>query len=194
MNPRTLRRRGERGIVMIVALIVLVVMALAGVTMLRQLSSGVSIAGNVAFKENATSVADSGTEAARAWFTLPANNQAVLSNDNAAAGYYSSWTANDDPSTFDWAGGSVEVPAALNAGTGNQVRYIIHRLCATAGMLPNDPAQRCSDAIGKNIGPSHVGGSYGNLPITPPPKPFFRMTTRVDGPRNTVSYIQVVMH
>lgn len=192
MSKRVLRRSGERGIVMIVALIVLVVMALAGVTMLRQLSSGVSIAGNVSFKENATSAADSGTEAARAWYM--ARDQAVLSNDNTAAGYYSSWSASDDPSTFDWAGGSVEVNPALNAGTGNTVRYIIHRLCASAGVLPNDPAQRCSDAVGKNTGPSHVGGSYGNLPITPPPKPFFRFTTRVDGPRNTVSYIQVLMH
>ena len=37
-------------------------MTLAGLALLRQMGAGTSIAGNVAFKENATSVADRGTE------------------------------------------------------------------------------------------------------------------------------------
>ena len=49
-----------------VALIVLIIMTLAGLALLRQMGAGVSIAGNIAFKENATSVADRGTEVAYA--------------------------------------------------------------------------------------------------------------------------------
>ena len=56
--------RRERGVVLFVALIVLIVMTLAGLALLRQMAPASSIAGNIAFKENATSVADRGTEVA----------------------------------------------------------------------------------------------------------------------------------
>ena len=48
-------RRGQRGVVLFVALIVLIVMTLAGLALLRQMGAGTSIAGNLAFKENASS-------------------------------------------------------------------------------------------------------------------------------------------
>ena len=69
MKPRLHRtaQRLQRGVVLFVALIVLIIMTLAGLALLRQMGVGTSIAGNVAFKENATSVADRGTEVARAW-------------------------------------------------------------------------------------------------------------------------------
>jgi Tfp pilus assembly protein PilX len=60
-------RQAQRGVVMWVALVVLIVMSLAGLAMLRQMGAGVSIAGNIAFKENATSSADAGTEVGRQW-------------------------------------------------------------------------------------------------------------------------------
>ena len=43
----------QRGIVLVVALIVLVVMALVGLGMMRQTTSGVSIAGNVSMRQSA---------------------------------------------------------------------------------------------------------------------------------------------
>src|ERR1700712_1198303 len=81
--------RRERGVVLFVALIVLIVMTLAGLALLRQMGAGTSIAGNVAFKESATSVADRGTEFARKWIT---DNYSSNATDAFAAGYYSSWT------------------------------------------------------------------------------------------------------
>ena len=55
-----MRQTKQRGIVLFIALIVLVAMTLAGIAMFRQIGSGVIIAGNIAFRENATSVADLG--------------------------------------------------------------------------------------------------------------------------------------
>jgi type IV pilus assembly protein PilX len=179
----------ESGVVLFVALIVLIVMTLAGLAMMRQMGAGVSIAGNMAFKENATSVADSGTEAARAWF-VP-QTALALSSDSPTNGYYSSWGTSIDPTMFDWSAGH-SVAVTLDAGTGNSVRYVIHRLCAFAGRTPDDPTQRCSDSVASNAGSTKGGGSYGGIPLTPVAQPFFRVTTRVEGPRNTVSYIQVV--
>ena len=85
MKPRLLRasRRRQHGVVLFVALIVLIIMTLAGLALLRQMGVGTSIAGNVAFKENATSVADRGTEAARAWLIA---NLGIIANDSTADG------------------------------------------------------------------------------------------------------------
>ena len=92
------RRQG--GVVLFVALIVLIVMTLAGLALLRQMGVGTSIAGNVAFKENATSVADRGTEVARQWIR---DNSAITALDSFSPnGYHSSWTGDVDPTTFDW--------------------------------------------------------------------------------------------
>lgn len=169
-----------------VAIIVLVAMTLAGLAMMRQMGVGTSIAGNVAFKENATSVADRGTEWARQWLTL---NQAALNNDNLPAGYHSSWAASVDPTTFDWSpAGSFQLPAEV----GNVASVYIERLCATPNLSALAPTQVCSDKpVG--TGPSRGGGAYPSVLPPTPPQPYFRVTTRVDGPRNTRSYTQVLM-
>ena len=173
----------QRGVVMWVALIVLVVMTLAGLAMLRQMGGGVSIAGNLAFKENATSVADSGTEVAREWL-----RSAPTEADDIAAGFYAEWGTLLDPAAFDWTNHSV--PVALDAGTNNGVRYIIHRLCQIPGPV-DAPTQRCSDVEQSN-GDSKAAVGYEPV-ATPLPTAFFRVTVRVQGPRNTVSYTQVVL-
>ncbi len=194
-QPRRLGK-AEEGVVLIVALIVLVVMTLAGLAMMRQAGSGMSIAGNLAFKENATSAADSGTEAGRTFLINPTNTQALLSSDDHAVGsgngYYASWGSTDavDPSAFPW-DNAVQLPTD---STGNTVSYLIHRLCQQQNLLPDAPGQRCSDAPSKDPGSGKGPFSYGSSgPPPPPPTPFFRITTKVDGPRKTVSYVQVLV-
>lgn len=177
---------------MYVALIVLIAMTIAGVAMMRQMSTGVSVAGNLAFKQNATSVGDLGIEKARDWIVNPVN-AAALDSDSSANGYYSSWNGGAtpagsvEPKEFNWNDGSKLVTS--DDGTGNEVRYIIHRLCKIAGKPPNESSQQCTDS-GKNVSVDKGGSS---TPPTRPPQPYFRVTARVLGPRNTVSYIQVVL-
>ena len=185
--PRFDSARGQQGIVLFVALIVLIAMTLAGLAMMRQMGVGLSIAGNVAFKENATSVADSGTEFARGWI---ATHQAILNNDKVDEGYHSSWAASVDPKTFDWTVGAGAVALAPEAG--NVALVYIERLCATPNISATAATQVCSDKpVG--TGPSRGGGSYPSVIPPTPPQPYFRVTTRVDGPRNTRSYTQVLM-
>jgi type IV pilus assembly protein PilX len=173
--------RGQRGVVMFVALVVLVVMTLAGLAMLRQMGGTVSIAGNVAFKQSATAVADAGTEAGRAWLVSPLSNRDL---DSPANGYFSSWSASVNPDTFNWA--AAPVAAAANA-SGFTVRYIVHRLCAIPNVASTAPAQKCSEEKGKEVIDKGTGEHFPGVP-----QPYFRVTTRVEGPRNTVSYTQVV--
>ncbi len=189
--------RHERGVVLWVAIIVLVAMTLAGLAMMRQMSAGTSIAGNIAFKESATSVADRGAEKARVWLT---NNPSLVNNDNFAAGYHSSWAASVDPSTFNWAQ-AVDLSDPLldplqpnldPGQTGNAALMYIERLCLTPNLPALDPVQVCSDKPGGN-NTSRGGASYPTGIPPPPPQVYYRVTTRVDGPRNTRSYTQVLM-
>ena len=184
IHTRTFHRASpvsaQRGIVMFVALAVLILMTLAGLAMLRQMGGSVSIAGNLAFKQTATSVADVGTEAARAWFTTPGRK---LESDSVSDGYYSTWSTNVDPTTFPWS----TAPSVSDGATGNTVQYITHRLCQLAKDA-NAPSQQCSSEGGG--GSDKGGGGPGGFATLT--SPYFRVTSKVTGPRNTVSYIQVV--
>lgn len=195
------KRSRQQGVVMYVALVVLVVMTLAGLAMMRQMGSGVSIAGNLAFKENATSVADFGTESAINWLVL----NAVASNNDVLVGtvYFSSWMGGvglpagtalgANPSGADWVATWNAAPLSA-AIAGNTVQYVIHRLCQVPGLAPSNPGQRCTDSGNPNAGASKGGIHGGEASFTPAPQPYYRLTARVNGPRNTVSYTQVVFN
>ena len=192
-------KRSQRGVVLFVAMIVLVVMALAGVAMVRQSGSGLSIAGNLAFKQSATSTGDFGTEAAVNWW-LPLRGTATLNIDNAAEGYYSNWGAagaprlSGDPSTYDWNTLAKKVVVDDGTRAGNQVSYIIERLCLNPGMNPEDPAQICvktppSGGVNKSTTTQHYPMSDGDDRLVV----HYRISTQIVGPKRTLSYIQVMV-
>lgn len=193
IHPKSGRSR-QRGVVLFVAVIVLIVMTLAGIALLRQMGVGTSIAGNVAFKESATSVADRGSEAARKWIN---DNAAATANDSFTDGYYSSWTGpwgtSVDPSTFTWTDTNSRLLTDDDAQTGNQTRIIIQRLCAVANSPANDPGQTCSSSSAANQGQSQGGVSYGSPTQPPQAAPYYRVTAKVTGVRGTVSYTQVIL-
>jgi Tfp pilus assembly protein PilX len=200
--------RRERGVVLFIALIILVAMALAGIALIRSVDTNVIVAGNIAFKQGATAAGDQGVEAARQWLI---DNKSALNNDSLVAGtsaYYSNWQQNldltaTDPNKpdFDWNGVAKEVIA--DDGAGNRVRYVIHRLCADPNVAPaSTTCVRVSAASG---GATSRGGEYGgrrgyeaggesggfNLASA---LVFYRVTVRIDAPRNTVSYVQALMY
>jgi type IV pilus assembly protein PilX len=187
-------RGRQRGVVLFVALIVLIIMTLAGIALLRQMGIGTSIAGNVAFKESATSVADRGTEFARSWITA---NYATNATDSFTDGYYSSWTgpwgSSVDPSTFVWTDTNSRLLTDDDAQTGNVARIIIQRLCAVANLPSNDSAQNCSSSSAANQGQSQGGASYGTGSSSLQAAPYYRVTSKVIGVRGTVSYTQVIL-
>jgi type IV pilus assembly protein PilX len=192
-STKAATHREQRGVVMFVALVVLIVMTLAGLAMLRQMSSGTSIAGNIAFKQGTTAVADAGIEAGRAWLGA---NPGLLENNKADQGYYATWVVADvNPTSAAWKAMWDASPDVLATSAGT-VKYVIQRLCSQAGPSFGG-AQQCSDSIPASVGGESKGGGDGygggggfkNLPT-----PFYRVTARVAGPRNTVSYTQVVLN
>lgn len=192
-------KRGQRGVVLFVAMIVLVVMALAGLAMVRQSGSGLSIAGNLAFKQSATSTGDYGTEAALNWWN-PLKNTVALDTNVPAEGYYSDWGAatqrlQGDPSLWDWNLLTPKVVADDTTRAGNEVSYIIERLCLTPGLNPADPAQLCVKT--PPAGGGDQSGTCQHYPSSCGEDRFFvhyRISTRIRGPKQTLSYIQVMVH
>lgn len=194
MNARIANRRhraptAQQGVVLIVALVVLLVMTIAGLLMFRSTGTGVEVAGNVGFKQNATSLGDLGVETGRAYLMGFAASAVPLDNDSPGNAYFASWNEAFDPRTYDW---SASREAAADDGTGNRVRYVIHRLCSMAGPT-TAPGQHCAiPSSGSALG-SGGGGASGPGFSGLVGQPYYRITSRVDGPRGTVSYVQVIM-
>jgi Tfp pilus assembly protein PilX len=191
MKRPTLSR--ERGAVLFIALIVLVAMSLAGIALIRSVDTTNLIAGNLAFKQNATHGGDWGAEQARTWLST----QAATTLYADVPGLYSAamqtgldFTATD-PSRpdFDWAANSFG-PVADPAG--NEVRYVIHRMCDLAG---NPSSVNCvRTSLGGTVGGTQGGATYGSAALPSTSQIYYRITTRVTGPRNTVSYVQVMVN
>jgi type IV pilus assembly protein PilX len=195
--------RRERGVVLLIALIVLVAMTLAGLGMMRSIDTGTIVAGNIGFREAAVATADTGVESARTWLIA---NLASLDSDNAAMGYYSTrqdgldFTGNKTEGGTDgvnWGGSDpTQTVAGYTVGTvdtsGNTVYYLIHRLCSITGSI-NAPGQTCATVAVSSTGSSQSAPDYSSYGLAVKNQVYFRVTARVSGPKNTVSYVQAVL-
>lgn len=194
----------QRGAILFIALIVLVAMTLAGIAMIRSVDTALGIAGNMAFKQATVQGADRGVQAAYSWLVANSTGTA-LQNTNNVVGYFSSRTATE-PDWFDmtnWAN-SVTIPNEFGQvgnpdAAGNVVRYMIHRMCNCADVPYN---ANCAGSTTANVCglyyPSSGGTAGGSMSVGSPqfegiPQIYYRITTRVDGPRNTVSVVQVTV-
>lgn len=208
MRAVTIQTR-QRGVVLLIALIALVAMTLAGIALMRSVDTANVIAGNFAFKESTLNTSDLGTESAATTMlnTATAGNLAAASTSGTGYVYFPVRQATDAqglPTTVNWSTlGSI---AAGN--TGNSVQYVIERMCdpvpavaatATASAVaaaPNGPVQtnradvtdycvtvpQCSPGVSINTPPFCVAGDI-----------YYRVTTRVQGPRGTVSVVQTMV-
>lgn len=194
----------QRGVVLLIALIALIAISLAGVALMRTVDTGLLISGNLAFKQTAVQAADIGTEAAIAW--LDTQNSTDLGADLPGNGFYADWHEGCDLQGDWWNDPAPPLPcnmlpAAVSAAdlpAGFKANYVINRMCDGAGMPnPNDPSSlpNCLGFSSKSStdGSTKAGSSYGDTPIKGNAKATYRITTRVEGPRNTVSFIQTVV-
>lgn len=202
MSRRTLQHRvAQRGVILFVALIVLVAMSLTGIALMRSVDTNLLVAGNLAFRQGATAAGDWGVEAARAYLrTTIVGNPSALDLDNPPAAYYATWQSNLDlygtgvGTPFDWAANSLLVGTD---SAGNEVRYVVHRLCGGAGSSTSAGANcvRTSSTGSASVSEGSTKGTttYGSAALPSPTAVYFRATVRILGPRNTLSYVQVML-
>lgn len=196
-------RKTQRGLVLFVALIALVVMSLASVALIRSVDTSSQITGNLAFKQSTSITSSFGLEAMAD--TIGVQLKAYANTNDPANGYYAVCTTFDAGATGQCNGESLLSDAtwtdsnsklATGAGIvagkdpyGNTIRYIVERMCNQNG---NTNADRClmasspADTSSKNV--IDLG-----TPILEPisePLPLYRVTVRISGPKNTVTFVQ----
>lgn len=189
----------QRGVVLLITLIVLVAMTLAAIGMMRSVDTGMVVAGNMGFKQSTLQGADSGYGAAMAVLkNMHTNNRAALDNNNAFPGYVAEVceldTVNPCPATpwwtdatdwtgnpYNWTGAVSNWNAApsITLANGVTVQYVVHRMCPNQG-TPTDGCMWELIPTGKTIN---------DLPLN---MVYYRVTTRSVGPRNSVSYTQTL--
>ena len=197
----------QRGVVLVIVLIVLIAMTLAGIALMRSVNSTTLVAGNLAFKQAALRAADFGTESAIAF--LKGQSGAALNNDISTKAYFASlqdpgagqswddyWKATLDPHPLSRPVTSASISGKVwtlptdptDPSSGNTVSYVIHRMCKDTG----EPATaQCTVSPSS----SDAGNSKAalSIPVQHAGQVYYRITTRVDGPHNTVSFIQTVV-
>lgn len=194
----------QSGVVLIISLIVLVAMTLAALALIRSVDTNTLIAGNLSFQQAASHAADKGVEAAVDWLNSSDADELTLQSDLPDQGYVANGSdpllspnSVDDKMSWDnyWnryvtdtsKRGIVTLPADVS---GNTVSYIIDRLCNSAGTKSKTNCV-LSPVTAAGTGNSNAAGSpqFNALMSV-----YYRITVRVDGPRNTVSYVQSVVY
>ncbi len=190
-------RARQTGVIMVVTLIVLVAMTLAAIALVRSVDTTNVIAGNLAFKQATVNSTDQATEIATAWLEQQNSGNALWSanpgfgytpfEQQPAAGvsWDSYWNTNIVP------GGLAVCINSCNAdASGNTVSYTINRLCNAAG-APSDVGVNCAFSPSSYILNSSQGS--GTVVLNSANLEYYRITIRVAGPRNSVSYAQSVV-
>lgn len=199
-------QRSQRGVVIFIALIVLVAMTLAGIAMMRASGSAMLTAGNLGFRQNAIASGDLGLESARTW--LSTQGPVTLELRNPSRGYYATWNDQEPPvaagvsfdpllwgaSNWNNAGRAVQVNNGAYDAAGNKVSYVIHRMCAVPGATSGTGAPANQECVlvsdpGKG-GPKEAGSTA----LAGTSQVYFRVTARIEGPKNTVSYVQTMVY
>lgn len=190
----------QRGVVLLIALVVLVAMTLSALALIKSVNMTNLISGNLAFRESAVLYAERATEHAIAWLVEKADHSpSTLFHDDGGGGYLAvrkdpatgkSWEDLWRDSLQDHAISLPVVGGGETDPTGNRVEYVIQRLCEETGTPANDKAKCGKPPHEAAGGTSSVG--IPSLGLTNP-QIYYRVTARVKGPRNTVVYTQMII-
>lgn len=176
---------------LIMVLIGIVAMMLAGIALVRASQTSSMIAGNFAFRQASLAATDTGVELALAQLdTILATPDTTYPAGcvGATCIYYPDRQTTDVNGVPTAVGDWSAVPKnAVNASYTTQ--FVIDRLCT--GPFPiADPAVSCF--VGTSTG---AGGSrkIGDTSFASTPQVFYRISVRVNGPRNTISLTQAIV-
>ncbi len=211
-------RASQRGTSLFFAIVALVIMTVAGLTLMRSVDTGNIIAGNMAFRETTVSGADNGVEAAATYLnatiapapdanlpagctvgTLGSAGPPVVAPILGNCRYSARIQPEDDDGVplIDWTN-TLNIPVTtLN---GNDIQYVVERLCnpdpAVVVILTKAPkiagtTDRCGSEIAEGGSSSKSPTSGGG--VSKVIEVMYRVTVRVKGPRNTLSTVQTIL-
>jgi type IV pilus assembly protein PilX len=200
-------RKSQQGLILVITLIVLVAMTLAAVALIRSVDTAILATGNFAFKQQTLSAPETAIEQAIRAIIGDSDSGVAASvtnlNDHFPSQNYFATVQPNETSTANTVVGLPEsIPFVLQTvptnyptsfrtitmpGTNDTARYVIERQCTATG--PAVPAN-CNMARGGIASP---GGTTHDENVTVQDRPTYRLTVRVDGARNTVTFAQAVL-
>ncbi|HEV8553034.1 MAG TPA: hypothetical protein VGR65_06570 [Casimicrobiaceae bacterium] len=196
----------QRGVVLFIALIVMVAMSLAAIALMRSVDTTSAVIGNLAFRQASILPANYGIEDAAAGLFNDANpaNLARIADvrvDTPAQNYYATHSQAagwDDqygvPQPLQTKAAAAALTRSQADGAGNTITYVIERMCnPNAPVIPADKS--AANTWCDMMPPKQSPGTTINDPMAAilSAQPFYRVTVRVDGPQNTVSFAQAML-
>ncbi|MEO8536619.1 MAG: hypothetical protein ABI533_03770 [Betaproteobacteria bacterium] len=180
------RTSGQRGVILFVAMITMLALALATLSIDRAVATDAAIGGNVASQLQAVWQAEDGVErAVDALFVRAAIVD--MTRDDPSQHYYASRQPGEDrrgiPRVLQAVPLYPAVLPTLDAGDRHALRYVIERLCRSAGDATRD---NCT------LSPPVAAAPPGARALWPAPAPYFRVTVRVDAAKGT-AFVQATL-
>jgi Tfp pilus assembly protein PilX len=203
MKPNRLTppaRRAQSGVVLFIALIVMVALSIAGIALIRAVDTGMSITGNLGFRQASIPPSTWAVENAIAAM-FEKKTIADLEKKNLNENYYAyRFEVVDNTKPEDKAGVPYHLQGAgatppnypntfqkTTDAAGNTIRYVIERMCLAEG-----PAT----AANCDMSPPKKSEATTAMELIKPELirvPFYRLTVRVDGPNNTTTFAQAML-
>jgi hypothetical protein len=192
----------EHGVVLFVALLVMVALSIAGVALLRSTDAATAVTGNLVLKQAASLAVDRGIERAinAVWEAAPmldrtqhapAQNFYACIRGSTGACMAANGIVPKIPdlllSVNGCSGAGLASGLLANDDAGNRSCYVIERMCLAPGPAIRSNCNLATGALGADPGTEHYVG------LIRPGDAFYRVTVRVEGPRNTVTYAQAVL-
>jgi type IV pilus assembly protein PilX len=212
-----MQRKKQLGVVLFVALIVMVALSLAGIALIRSIDTTTSVSGNIAFRQAALLQANWAIEDAVARLyadesKLSADQRIDTTQDKDFLDqfYLASYDPDGDSSKANggkylpegipkvlWSRKVSAWPVALDdtTSTGNKVKYVVQRMCTSDILTMPVPPPAAVPQYCDMMSPKLGGGTVGNSPLTGlyGPYPLYRITVRVDGPSNSLAFVQAMI-
>lgn len=170
-------RDQERGVTMVVVLVLLTVMLLGGMALARMTEVGTLAAGNAAFRETSLQASEVGVN------TAFAAMQALTDENSNNGNWYFSTQQNQDADGVP----TVNFDAAPQIVIGAyRLNYVVDRIC-TGAMPVTEPLRQC---LLKQV--PQLESASNRERLDPPTARQFRITVRVLGPKDTQTWVQAL--
>ena len=184
-------RSRQQGVVLIFALIVLLILAIGAVALLRSVNTSLLGAGNLAFHRDLINQGEQAVSTVITEFKTNALPLAGATTSDMQAANYAAETLATNAQGVPTALLDNTVFAAVGVATNDipgrtpdvTIRYVIDRLCAVAG---GATTANCVQSSGLPTG----GTANRNTAVAPPSATVYRVSVRVNGPRNTQAFLQ----
>lgn len=192
-----LPHQAQRGMVMVMTLICLVLMLVASVALMRSSTNSLLLAGNFAFKRDLLNQGERGMAAAVALLNTGALvTETARTTDQLTLNYSASTLASNaqgvplvlvNNTTFQEAG-MTDTTAISDSTAGVTIRTVIDRQCVASGAYSSTSC--VSSATKTNAAQA---GTIWIKRAKAPGNASYRISVRVQGPRGTETYHQMIV-